>query len=120
MTLRCVIVDDNPEFLRTAQELLEGEGVMVVGTAAGADDALRLMREFGPDVILIDIDLGSESGFELARLIEAKGEPHTPSILVSAYQESDYRTLIETSPAIGFMSKADLSASRILELMASR
>ena len=67
MTLRCVIVDDSPAVLRAASDLLEGQGFAVVGVAATAEEALRRVEELRPDVVLVDIDLGPESGFDLAR-----------------------------------------------------
>ena len=57
MTLRCVIVDDSPAVLRGASELLEGEGIAVVGVAATSAEALRLIEGLKPDVVLVDIDL---------------------------------------------------------------
>ena len=67
MTLRCVIVDDSPAVLRAASELLERQGIAVVGVAANCEEAVRLMERVEPDVVLVDIDLGPESGFDLAR-----------------------------------------------------
>ena len=67
MRLRCVIVDDSPAVLRAASELLEGQGIVVLGVAATGVQAVRLIDELEPDVVLVDIDLGPESGFDLAR-----------------------------------------------------
>ncbi len=66
MVLRCVIVDDSARFLEAARALLEREGVDVVGVASTIAEALRLVDEVRPDVTLVDIDLGAESGFDLA------------------------------------------------------
>jgi hypothetical protein len=62
--------------------------------------------------VLVDIDLGGESGFELARQLEG-----ARVILISTHAERDYADLIEASPAIGFLAKSDLSASAILEIL---
>jgi CheY-like chemotaxis protein len=64
--VRCLIVDDSPWFLDAARSLLEREGITVVGVASTGAEALRRTAEFRPDVMLVDIDLGGESGFELA------------------------------------------------------
>jgi DNA-binding NarL/FixJ family response regulator len=119
VTLRCVIVDDNPAVLHAASHLLETQGIDVVGVAATSEDALSLMDELEPDVMLIDIDLGSESGLQLARRL-APGLDRTRSsvILTSTHDEADYANLIAASPAIGFLPKADLSASAIRRLLA--
>jgi DNA-binding NarL/FixJ family response regulator len=117
MTLRCVIVDDNPAVLRAASELLEGQGIAVVGLASTSEEALFLVEEHRPDVMLIDIDLGPESGFALARRLTQSADM-TRAILISTHDEADYAHLIATSPAIGFLPKSDLSATAIRRLLA--
>ena len=62
MPLRCMLVDDNEAFLEAASLLLEREGVTVVGVALSIAEALRRARALRPDVILVDIGLGDESG----------------------------------------------------------
>ncbi len=68
----------------------------------------------------MDVDLGTESGFDLtARLAEAEttdGAP--PVILISTYAEEDLGELVRASDAVGFLSKSDLSAAAILDLLA--
>jgi DNA-binding NarL/FixJ family response regulator len=113
--LRCVIVDDNPGLLRAAGALLEREGVAVVGVASTTAEALELIREQVPDLALIDIDLGGESGFDLANRLARNGP--TPSILISTYCERDFTDLIEASPALGFVSKSNLSAKAIHQIL---
>ena len=89
MPLRCLIVDDNPRFGDEARGLLEHEGVSVVGVATSGDAAVRLSSALAPDLALVDISLGEESGFDVAR------------------------RLVDESPAIGFLPKASLSAAAI-------
>lgn len=116
MTLRCVIVDDSPDVLRVAAELLAGEGIEVAGVAATSEEAMRLTEERRPDVLLVDVDLGRESGFALARRL-AHGSA-ARCILMSTHAEADLADLIAASPAIGFLSKAELSAAAIERLCA--
>src|ERR1700733_11574934 len=73
MPLRCILVDDSAAFLEAASLLLEREGVTVVGVASSIAEALRAARALRPDVILVDIRLGEESGFDLARLLARDG-----------------------------------------------
>ena len=119
MTLRCVIVDDSRDVLRAATELLEGQGLAVVGVAATGEEAIRLTEQLRPDVLLVDIVLGPESGFDLARRLV-----HTPdgvgpwTILISTRDGADYAKQIADSPAIGFLPKSDLSARAIRRLVA--
>lgn len=118
MSLRCVIVDDSPGFLRSARTLLERQGVAVVGVASSAADAVERANELGPDVVLVDIDLGEENGFDVARLIQTSSrlEPGR-IIMISTHAEEDFADLIAASPVAGFVAKADLSLSAIRELL---
>lgn len=120
MTLRLLIVDDSRRFLDAARGLLERQGITVVGEASTSAEALRLTAELQPDVTLVDIDLGGESGFEVARQLSQEAAP-APSrmILVSTHAEQDYAELIAASPAVGFLSKSALSADAIRDLLAN-
>ena len=117
MSLRCLIVDDSPRFGDEARSLLEHEGVSVVGFAASGDEAVRLAKELGPDLALVDINLGSESGFDVARrLVDTECAP-PEVIFVSTYDEQEFSGPIEASPAAGFIAKTKLSAERIRQLL---
>jgi DNA-binding NarL/FixJ family response regulator len=116
--LRCLIIDDSPHFLAAARGLLEREGVEVVGVASTGAEALRCVEALRPDVALLDIDLGGESGFEVAtRLHRDTGPPPSPVILISTHAEQDYAELIAASPVIGFLSKSALSAGAIRDVL---
>ena len=120
MTLRCLIVDDSPRFLDAARGLLECQGMKVVGVASNSAEALQRATELRPDVALLDIDLGEESGFDLARrLFREASLASTQVILISTHAEQDYTDLIATSPVIGFLSKSALSADAICALITS-
>jgi DNA-binding NarL/FixJ family response regulator len=114
MPVRCLIVDDSNAFLETASALLERQGVMVVGVASNTTGALQQARALQPDVILVDIGLGDESGFDLARLLARDGQGGSAKvILISTRDEADYTELIAESPAAGFLAKSELSARGI-------
>jgi CheY-like chemotaxis protein len=117
--LRCLIVDDSARFLDAARALLERQGVTVVGVASSSAEALQRAEELRPDVTLLDIDLGGESGLELARRLHGRPGP-APVILISTHAEQDYEELIAASPAIGFLPKTALSAAAIRDLLAAR
>ena len=118
MPLRCVLVDDNEAFLETASLLLEREGLTIVGMASTIAGALRQVRALRPDLVLVDIGLGNESGFDLARLLAQDGPSGDAEvILISTGAESDYRELIDESPAAGFLAKSELSVRGISRLL---
>jgi DNA-binding NarL/FixJ family response regulator len=118
MTLRCVLVDDSPGFVAAAHSLLERQGLRVLGSASNCAEGLRLAADLRPDVVLVDIDLGDESGFELARRLDQMKDPAPAQvILVSTHTEEDYADLIADSPALGFLSKSVISAATIRRLL---
>jgi DNA-binding NarL/FixJ family response regulator len=118
VSLRCLIVDDNPRFGDEARSLLEQEGISVVGVAASGDEAIRLARALDPDLALVDIRLGAESGFDVARRLADGSETHAPAVIfVSSYDEREFSGRIATSSALGFIAKTRLSAERIRELV---
>lgn len=118
MTLRSLIVDDNAGYLAAARALLEREGVIVVGVASSCAEAVQLADRLHPDVALVDIDLGDESGFDVAqRLAGAGGTELSPVVLISAYPEADFDELIAASPALGFLAKSSVSAESIRALL---
>jgi CheY-like chemotaxis protein len=113
VAVRCLIVDDNPTFLEAARTLLEREGLTIAGVASTTADALREVEALWPDVVLVDVSLGEESGFELARRLAADGARGAAVILVSTRSEAELADLVALSPAAGFLSKAELSADAI-------
>ncbi len=120
MTLRCLIVDDSPRFLAAARGLLERQGVVVVGVASTGAEAVERATELRPDVALLDIDLGAESGFDVARRLSGEATlARTRMILISTHAEQDYTDLIAASPVVGFLPKSALSADAIRALIAS-
>jgi DNA-binding NarL/FixJ family response regulator len=115
--LRCVIVDDDASFLEAAQALLAAEGVLVAGTASGTAAAVKRVAALHPDVVLVDIRLGDESGFDAARQLAASGHG-APMIMISTHAEADYADLLMESPVVAFLPKAELSGSAIRQILA--
>jgi CheY-like chemotaxis protein len=120
---RCLIVDDNESFLEVVRVLLEREGLSVVAVASTQAEALGLFETLHPEVVLVDIFLGEESGLELARhLVEdgqGQGDPATV-ILISTHAEADLADLIAASPAAGFLPKTEVSAKAIRRVVDGR
>jgi DNA-binding NarL/FixJ family response regulator len=117
VSLRCLIVDDSSRFGDEARSLLEHEGVSVVGVAASGDEAVRLGNALAPDLALVDISLGEESGFDVARRL-VDGNARAPAVIfVSTHDEREFSSRIAASPALGFIPKTRLSAERIRHLL---
>jgi CheY-like chemotaxis protein len=118
MPLRYLLVDDSDAFLQTASVLLEREGVRVAGVASNSAEALQQARALRPDIILVDVGLGDESGFDLARLLARDGQGGRAAvIMISARAGADYADLITESPAAGFLAKSELSAREIERIL---
>ncbi len=113
--MRCLLVDDSPSFLDAASTLLERQGLNVCGTASTTAEGLRQAAELRPDVVLVDISLGSESGLDLARRL-AGAAPRARVILISTHAEADFADLLEQTPSAGFVPKSELSANVIRRL----
>jgi DNA-binding NarL/FixJ family response regulator len=111
-----VIVDDDATFLKVARTLLEREGITVAAVARCGGEAAERTEELRPDVVLIDISLGQESGFDVARRLAGNGQAAT-LIMISTHSEADYADLIAESPVAGFVPKTDLSASAIQRIL---
>ena len=114
-------MDDSKSFLQAARTFLEREGVIVAGIASTGNEALLRAEELRPDVVLVDITLGEESGFDLARrLVEEDRGRRSTVILISTHAEADFEDLIGASPAVGFLPKSDLSARAISRILGGR
>ena len=84
-----MIVDDDADFLNVAGALLNRDGVTVAGMARNSAEAVQRVQALRPDVVLIDIRLGRESGFEAARLLANSGHSGT-MIMISTHAGEDY------------------------------
>ncbi len=114
VAISCLIVDDNESFLHAAQTLLEREGLVVIGVTSTSDDAVRQVQSLHPDVVLVDIFLGEESGLDLAqRLSETYPGDRLTVILISTHSVCDTAELIASSAADGFLPKTELSAAAV-------
>src|SRR3954463_16752496 len=119
MPIRCLIVDYNSSFRQQMGGLLTEQGFEVVGGAASAAQALQQIAELRPDVALIDIDLGRDSGLTLATRLGETAGPAVPNvILISTHDEGAFAELIERSPALGFPQKTELSGAAFRRMLA--
>ena len=119
VTLRCVLVDDDREFVEVARRLLEPDGVEVVGVATTGMDAVVQVSELQPDVVLVDVHLGEENGLEVARaLLEERGSMAV--ILISTYAAAELRELAVNSDTAGWLQKGSLSSTAIRSVLGRR
>ena len=114
------IVDDEKNIRRTVRMVLEGEGYSVEEASSG-EEALARIAEIGADVVLLDVQLPDVDGFRVAEALN--DDPPSPAVvLVSSRSGGDYGSRLTSSPARGFIPKADLSGEglqRVLDGVAS-
>jgi DNA-binding NarL/FixJ family response regulator len=120
VALRTLIVDDNPRFIEAARRLLERQGMDVVGAASTSAQAVQQAERLRPAVILIDIELGPESGFDLARQLASADGSRPKMIMISTHGADEVADLVAVSPVLGFLPKSNLSAAAIRELLDDR
>jgi DNA-binding NarL/FixJ family response regulator len=116
VTHTVLIVDDHEGFRERARALLESEGFEVVGEAADGAEAIALTVQRRPDVLLLDIQLPDQAGFDVAYKLCANGE--APAIvLTSSRDAADYGELIVACGACGFVAKGELSGEALRALL---
>lgn len=112
MTGSVVIVDDHEEFRVAATGLLRSAGWSVVAQAADADEAIRVVAEKSPELVLLDVGLatGGPDGIDVAHVLAAL-DPPPRVVLVSARDRGYYGERLAQAPVAGFIAKASLSAA---------
>jgi len=70
--IRTVLVDDEIDSIRVLQKLLESfcPQVAIVGTASGVETALQVIRETGPDLVFLDIEMAQGNAFDLLNQLQ--------------------------------------------------
>jgi CheY-like chemotaxis protein len=116
MPRQVLLVDDNRDFRRAARLLLERHGFAVVAEAETGLGAVARALEHHPDLALVDVQLPDIDGFEVAERLSQLDVP-VDVVLTSSLDGTDFGSLVAHSPALGFVPKAELSASAIEVLL---
>jgi two-component system, chemotaxis family, protein-glutamate methylesterase/glutaminase len=100
-----LLVDDQPEFLQVAQDLLAGNpDVTVIGTACNGEEAIALVAALAPDLVVLDVQMPGMSGFETAKRLVASS-PGLRIVMVSSDGEPDYELFARSAGAEAFLTK---------------
>jgi two-component system response regulator EvgA len=113
-----LIVDDHPAFRAEARLLLERDGFAVIGEAGDGRAAIDVAARVAPQVILLDIGLPDRDGFAVAIDLDRMAA-EARIVLTSTRDAATYGDRLSDGPAIGFISKADLSGAAIRALLAA-
>lgn len=113
MPIRVVLIDDHWVFRLGLRALLQGsEDMEVVGEAADGQEALRLVRELNPEVLVLDMSMPGISGDEVARQLRSVGSP-VQVLAVSAYADDQYVFGAVDSGVKGYLLKEDASTDLV-------
>jgi DNA-binding NarL/FixJ family response regulator len=102
--LRVLIVDDHDLFRSGLRNLLEEEGVHVVGEAAAGQEALEIVRELAPDVVVMDLNMPGMGGVEATRHISSIAPLTRVVMLTISDQDNDVIDAI-LAGACGYLLK---------------
>jgi DNA-binding NarL/FixJ family response regulator len=111
-----VIVDDHADFRARAAELLQAAGYEVVGSCPDGRSALTAIAELRPDVVLLDVQLPDIDGFGVIEQVDGRVDGPIV-VLISTREAADYGARVARSGAAGFISKAELSALSLAQLV---
>ena len=109
---RILIVDDHASFRRMARALLEERGYGIAGEAANGAEAARAVTRLAPDGVLLDVQLGAESGFMVCAAL-TRALPRLSIVLASASDYGEFGELIDSSGARGFILKSQLATANL-------
>jgi PAS domain S-box-containing protein len=111
--IRILLIDDSPYFLVAARDFLAMHKVFeIVGEVQDGTNALARALEIQPDVILLDLNLGSESGMELIPLLK-KHLPLTRIVVLTIQDEPGYRAASLEAGADAFVNKMHMTQDLI-------
>jgi DNA-binding NarL/FixJ family response regulator len=100
-----LIVDDHPLFRNGLRQLIDHEpGLIVCGEATEIEEAVRLVAETKPDLVIVDISLGNQSGIDLIRNLKSN-DGELPLLVVSMHDESLYAERALRAGAMGYVMK---------------
>ena len=108
--LRVLMVDDNPQFLKTARDLVAGlPGVSAIECASSGAEALAQASQSRPDLVLTDIVMPGMSGFEVIRVLRDTDIPQR-IVAVTLHESTEFRAAVRRSGADALVSKREFGA----------
>jgi len=101
--IRVVLADDHPVVRGGIRIMLEAHGdIEVVGEAHNGEEAITLVREIMPDVLLLDMEMPKKSGLEVARDLARAA---TRILALSAHDDEEYIFGLLDAGASGYLTK---------------
>ncbi|MDN3019022.1 response regulator transcription factor [Neobacillus drentensis] len=114
MTTKIVIIDDHQLFREGVKRILEFEkSFQVVAEGDDGSEALNLVQEYRPDVVIMDINMPEKNGVEATRELVEK-YPETKVIILSIHDDENYVTHALQTGACGYLLK-EMDADALIE-----
>ena len=88
-SIRVLIADDHEVVRHGLASVFKDSGIRIVGEATDAADAVKLARKLRPDVVTLDVRLGSGDGLEAVKLIR-EASPDTRIVMLSSFDSPTY------------------------------
>ena len=116
--IRVILADDHMLIRRGIRRILEKHpDICVVGEAGNGTDAIRLVQQLCPNVLLLDLEMPDLQGIQVARELRAKKVPVSIIILSACDDEHLIKEILKAG-VDGYLSKSD-SPSKIREVISS-
>jgi DNA-binding NarL/FixJ family response regulator len=117
-TVRVLIVDDQPPFREASRMVVEmTDGFEVSGEAENGEQAIALVKELKPDLVLMDVQMPGIDGIETTRRITSI--PNPPVVIVmSTHESGDYVDVALAAGAVGFIPKSQFGLDTLDEMWA--
>ena len=111
--IRILIADDQPTILKMVKQILQAHsGFEVVGEARDGDHAVTLAEALKPDVIVLNVNMPTMSGFEAARLIRGH-LPDSAIVILSSHKDKQFIAEARMAGARGYVQKSDADGQLI-------
>lgn len=114
--VQVLIVDDQLPFREASRMVVEmTDGFEVAGEAESGQEAIGLVSELQPDLVLMDVQMPGISGIETTRRISALQD--APAVIVmSTHESGDYVDMAVSAGAVGFIPKSQFSFDTLVEM----
>ena len=106
-TIRVIIVDDHPVLRKGLAQLIEEEEDMTVcGEAEDTAQALKVVEETQPDILIVDLSLKDSSGLDLIKDMQVR-QPKISLLVLSMHEETFYAERVLKAGAKGYITKEE-------------